>query len=129
MTNVECLMTKEWQIQNDEKRPRAASFFGRSGFPRHSSFGLRHFSEIISTHSTAAPHWSSSRADYQSIFPSLREAEALPSFCATLARVPIHRDDKATPRASSLKAADESPDKVAFPATPDRDAIPYCRCP
>src|SRR6266487_1360876 len=68
---------------------------------RHSSFVLRHFllGEIILTHSTAVPRSFSSRADYQSVFPSPREAEALPSFFATSGRVPIHRDDKATPRA------------------------------
>src|SRR5947208_3324949 len=48
--------------------------------------------------------WFWSHSDYQSTFPSLREAEALPSFCAASARVPIHRDDTTAPRAGSLRA-------------------------
>src|SRR5437870_1234148 len=98
---------------------------------RHSSFVLRHFlpGEIILTHSRAVPRSISSRADYRSVFPSPREAEGLPSFCATSALAPIHRDDKATPRVSLLRAADGSPGKAASPATRDRDATPCCRCP
>src|SRR5438876_10891187 len=96
MTNVECLMTKEWQSQNDDQEWERRFVFWSFVLP--SSFVLCH--SLTSTHSRAIPHSSSSPADYRSVFPSPLEAEALPSFCATSARAPIHRDDKATPRAS-----------------------------
>src|SRR5262249_16850300 len=73
--------------------------------------------------------WSWSHANYRSAFPSLREVEALPSFCAASARAPIHLDDTAVPRAVSPRATDGSPGTAVSPAERDRDAIPYCLCP
>src|SRR5262249_8658962 len=104
-------MTNERHPNDDEVALRSVSAFGHSSFLRHSSFELRHSflhsclailsqEKIISTHSRAIPRSSSSRANYRSVFPSPREAAEPPSFCATSGRVPIHRDDKATPPAS-----------------------------
>src|SRR4029453_11773361 len=71
--------------------------------------------------SATIQRWFWSHADYQSAFPSLREAEALPSFCAASARVPIHRDDTATPRAELLRASGGSPGIAFSPAERDQD--------
>src|SRR5437879_12426620 len=84
---------------------------------------------LTSIHSRAIRRWSWSLRDSRSTSPSLRLAEAPPSSCATIARVPIRRDDKATPPAAWPIATGGSPDRAASLATRGRDAAPYCPWP
>src|SRR5207248_1953771 len=71
--------------------------------------------------SATIQRWFWSHSDYQSTFPSLREVEVLPSFCAASAHVPIHRDDTKAPRAGSLRASDGLPDIAVSPGGHDQD--------
>src|SRR2546428_14096267 len=97
MTNHEARRNDEIRMTMGVLRALLLHLDIRASFViRHSCFVI----PVISTHSRAAPRLSSSRADCRSVFPSPREGEALPWFCATSAPVPIHRDDKATLRVS-----------------------------
>src|SRR6266446_4218539 len=124
-------MTIDDARRNAEIRMTMGTFRVSCHLSIRASFVIRHSCFVIpvtSIHSRAARRLFSSLPSSRLTSPSPQWEEELPWSCATPARAPTRRDDRANPHGEWRTARHELPDKAVSLGAHDRDATPYCQC-